>query len=146
MLTDLINNKKFWWLVFGVAGLIVLVLLIRWLSRIAPKKDLLSSINVNKNNLSYQESQYLLWADQLYGAMDGNGTDENAINAVMAQMKNSDDWNQLVKTYGVRKLTKGFGLITSNEGTLPANLRSELTESEMEKYVNVHLTKFGVKI
>lgn len=53
-------------------------------------------------NASYAEGQYKEWADQLYIAMKGAGTDEDTINAIMAKMKNDTDVLLLIDAFGVR--------------------------------------------
>ncbi len=146
MLNELLNNKKFWWVVIAVVGLIALILFIRWMSRIAPKKDPLAEIKIDESDLTYPIAQYTLWADQLFGAMDGAATDESSIAGVIKQIQTKTDWNQLVKSYGVRKLTNMFGWNTTYEGMLPGALRSEMKESEIEKNVNVYLRKIGVTV
>ena len=144
-MNELFKHKAFWVTAISIIVLIGVIMFVRWMSRIAPRKGLLDDIKVNPIELTFPMSQYTLFADQLFGAMDGTGTDERAIEAVMKQLQSRADWDQLVKTYGVRKLTH-FGFITTSNGTLPTNLRSELTSREMEKYVNVYLRNFGVSI
>ena len=58
--------------------------------------------SINYSNLSYTTDQYGVFAKKLYNAMDGVGTDEDAIWDTFKQMKNRDDLLFLIKTFGVR--------------------------------------------
>lgn len=51
---------------------------------------------------SYSDSQYNVYAQQLYTAMKGLGTDENAIYTVFRQMKNRVDILKLFAAFGTR--------------------------------------------
>ncbi|GHU85333.1 hypothetical protein FACS1894153_0340 [Bacteroidia bacterium] len=75
--------------------------------------------------------------------MDGAGTDEAAIIAVVKKMQTGDDWQQLVKAYGTRELITFWW--TSHKGTLPSALRSELGENDIQT-INNHLQLFGISI
>ena len=137
------EHKNFWRILFGILILVAIVLIVRFLQRIAPKKDPMSEIKINTSELSFPQSQYMLWADQLYSAMRGWGVSKNSIFAVIEQLRTKADWDQLVKTYGVRQI-KTWWWNTSN-GTLPASLRDELSTSSMDR-INRHLANFGVRI
>jgi len=52
--------------------------------------------------LSYSESQYKAFADKLYVAMKGVGTDTNAVYSVFNAMNNKADVLKLVTTFGLR--------------------------------------------
>jgi hypothetical protein len=51
---------------------------------------------------SYSDSQYRVFADQLYAAMKGWGTNEDAIYNVFRQMKSRVDVLKLIDIYGTR--------------------------------------------
>lgn len=52
--------------------------------------------------LSYSEIQFRLFADTLHSSMQGFGTDEDKINAVLSKMKNDLDFSELIKTFGMK--------------------------------------------
>jgi len=66
-------------------------------------QELVDNVEVNKNNLTYDLSKYNEFADSLYYAMKGIGTDEKTIYRTIQKLKTKDDWNMLIKVFGVRK-------------------------------------------
>ena len=86
---------------------------------------------------SYTATQYGIFADTLYAAMVdywySYGTDEDAIKSVMKQMLNDAD---------VLKLNQSFG--TRDGYSLAAWLRDELSDSDLQYYVNDPLARNGV--
>ena len=54
------------------------------------------------NGLSFSESQYKVFADTLYGAMKGLGTDTNAVYGVFNAMNTKADILKLVSAFGSR--------------------------------------------
>lgn len=72
---------------------------------------------------TYPLSQYSAFAQQLFVAMDGIGTDTFAIVAIFQKMRTNGDVIELIKAYGKRPLS--FGL-WSYDLTLPEALKSEL--------------------
>lgn len=81
--------------------------------------------SIDTGNLSYDISQYQSLANKLYTAMDGPGTDEDAVGTVFNQMQTRSDVLMLMKQFGVR-----------DGDDLSTWLTSELDNDEMEKYVN----------
>jgi hypothetical protein len=138
-----VRNKYFWWIIGGISTVVVLYVLIRMIVKYAPQSSITDDIKVEKSNLTFPEAQYPLFADQLFNAMDGAGTDEDAVVSVVLKMKNADDWNMLVKSYGTRTLQAFW--ITTHEGTLLSALRSELGASDIKK-INDHLATFNTNI
>ena len=63
-------------------------------------KDLDEDIVVNK--LSYPLSYYGIWAEDIYNAVEGMGTNEQAIFDVFNKVKNKDDVLQLISSFGVK--------------------------------------------
>ncbi|HBS86174.1 MAG TPA: hypothetical protein DEA97_06445 [Bacteroidales bacterium] len=92
----------------------------------------INKIDVDKGNLSYEKGEYYSMCSTLESAMDGTGTDEEAINSVIMRMQSQDDWNFLQKSFGVRKKDGGtfYADIT---GDLKMWLGDELDSSEMEE-------------
>lgn len=90
---------------------------------------------MNSNNLSYSDYQYKQWADSLFIAFNGWGTDENATYRILSYLKNQDDWLKLVVVYGK----------DDDDMRLPERLIYELDRKEQQK-VNQILGQFGVSI
>jgi hypothetical protein len=63
--------------------------------------DLEEDVEVNK--LSYPLSYYGIWAADIYNAVEGMGTNEQAIFDVFKKMKNKDDVLQLMTAFGVKE-------------------------------------------
>lgn len=103
-------------------------------------KELGKEINTSK--LSYTQSQYQTMSDSIYRAMNEAGTNWPTVLRVVKQIKNSDDWKQLVKTFGVKKSTSMW---SSFSGNLVEWLEDELDGSEMTEVSGI-LNKVGVTI
>lgn len=71
----------------------------------SPEKQHLDDLEdaVDDDKLSYPMAQYGLWADALFQAMDGWGTDEDAIFNVFSKMKTNNDLAQLQVSFGVKE-------------------------------------------
>src|SRR5690606_4840034 len=82
---------------------------------------------------TYTNAQYNGYADDLYIAMDGMGTDEDTIGTVFQKMQNDLDVIALNNAFGVRD---GYDLKTW--------LRGDLSPSDMNKYVNNILRQKGI--
>lgn len=78
---------------------------------------------IDKNNLSYPESQYDVFAQALFAAMDGWGTDTDAIFEVFRKMRTIDD---------VLQLQFAFSEVEDEDGTLAAWLHDDLSSSDIE--------------
>lgn len=135
------DKKVFTWTVCGVIMAFALVLLFLWLRK-KLKKDVTSTIVVNEANLTLPKTNYTLYANQLYTAMNGVGTDEETIYRVLGQLQSADDWYQLVKAFGTKKASSW---LSSFEGTLYDWLSDELNAKEMKK-VNGILANIGITI
>ncbi|MCL2413594.1 MAG: hypothetical protein FWC98_05615 [Bacteroidales bacterium] len=146
MVREFTRNKNFWLIVWAIVGVIALVMFIRWMSRIAPRRTIVDNIQVDRSQLSFPNAQYALWADQLHMAMNNLSTNRNAISAIMRQLRTRADWDQLVVTYGIRRIRRFWGMGTRNNGTLPSNLRADLNNNNIERHVNVYLRPLGVTI
>lgn len=66
--------------------------------------------------LSFSPAEYVLKADSLFAAMNGNGTDHATVLATLKSLKNPADWVALSKAFGMRENT--YGGFFGNEGTL----------------------------
>ena len=78
---------------------------------------------IDKNNLSYPESQYNVFAKSLFTAMNGWGTDFEAIVAVFKKMRTIDD---------VLMLQFAFSESEDENETLTEWLHGDLSSSDIE--------------
>jgi hypothetical protein len=102
----------------------------------AENKSYITAIQnkVDKNDLSYDGTEYRDMADQLFEAFNGPGTNDKLWREVFNRMKTDADVNQLIVAFGSRKPTTGgfsFGrkaetLAQWIAGDLSANQRKEL--------------------
>lgn len=103
--------------------------------------DISDSVNsrldnpVNSNNLTYNGAWYKNAADTLFAAMSGAGTDEDTIFGVIQQLVTQDDWNELVRKYGTRTLSRF--LQGDLSGTLQTHLRDDLSSSDIKELKNM---------
>jgi len=74
--------------------------------------------------------------------MDGAGTNEDIIFSVFNKIQTKDDYNQLIKSFGVRSSTSWT---SSFSGDLLAWLSDELSSSDVKKLNNI-LSKIGVSL
>lgn len=58
--------------------------------------------SIDKNELSYDNSVYLAFANAIHGAVKGFGTDEKTILDTFKQLKTNSDFKALVRAYAVR--------------------------------------------
>lgn len=97
---------------------------------------------VEKENLSYSNSEFQSMANQLFNAMNGAGTTTDVIYNVLGKLQTKDDYNMLVKTFGVRSSTSW---VSSFSGNLIVWLTDELSNAEIKKVNNI-LSRFGITI
>lgn len=90
----------------------------------------------------YTESQMKGFADKLFKAMDGQGTDEEQIKAVFKYMQNKADVLELIKAFGVREYEDG--LFVSYDYNLTEWLNEELDQADIQEYVNKPLKDAGI--
>lgn len=86
---------------------------------------------------TYTDSQYNSFADQLYFAMKGAGTDEDSVFSVMGKMKNDLDVIELERKYGLRPDMWG------NQYNLQQWLRGDLGSSDIQR-LNSLLSSKGI--
>lgn len=78
--------------------------------------------DITKSNLTITKTQAKTYADQLYTAMKGFGTDEDTIFTVFNRIETNDDLNLILSQFGIR----------DNE-TLPQWLIGDLSSSDRRK-------------
>lgn len=115
----------------------------------AEKADVKDEIkDLAKQNIkpSYSDSQYSTWANQLFAAMDGYGSDFSPIIRVFINMKNNADVLKLLAAYGIREISSGNWNPEPNfKGTLTAALTNQLNAKEIAE-INIALAKRAITI
>ncbi len=125
-------------------AIVVLVLLIVWgLRKVfgslkSPLQSLISKltadinkIKVDKSNLTHSNSEFSSFASTLEAAMNYTGTDEEAVFSVLREMNTQDDWNQMIKTFGIRKKINS-ALESDDLGDLKFWITDELSSSDRD--------------
>src|SRR6185369_6971550 len=90
---------------------------------------------------SYTASQFNQFADLLQAAMEGMGTDENAIYSVMDKMESKLDCLLLIKSFGIR-FYKEFAW-TGENYTLDQWFQNELSQGAIDD-INAGLQDKGI--
>lgn len=85
---------------------------------------------ITGGGLTYKESEYKQFADRLFNAMDGVGTNEQAIYDVFGKMKTKADVLKLIAVYGVK-----------DDETLSQWLYGDLSTSEIATVNNILSTQ-----
>jgi hypothetical protein len=89
--------------------------------------DELNSKESTKMTLS--KAQLLSMANKIHAAMDGWGTDEEAIIKAFRLLKNNADFAGLQAAYGVQKISSGrFSIEPDFTGNLTSSLSTELSD------------------
>ena len=137
----IVNKRIITYAGIGVAALVT-VLLIVWLYKRFFRKSAVDDLPVNVDNVTFSDAELKIMAGQLYTAMHGAGTDEKAIYRVLEKLKTKDDWNALVKAFGIKE---GGTWVSPFRGNLLDWLQDELSAKEMKR-VNEILNLIGVSI
>lgn len=124
----MINKKMLVYGGIGLALLIIVVIVAVWIRR--RKQNTVKDLPVNTANVSLHDSELKIMAGQLYTAMHGAGTDEKSIYRILEKLKTVDDWNALIKTFGIKEKGTWF---TPFRGNLLDWLQDELTSKELKK-------------
>jgi hypothetical protein len=133
------NVKTALWIVGSIVVAVITYYVIRWVrERLA---DPTTGVKVNTGNLTSGRADYELWASQLRTAMKGAGTDEDTIYRVLQNIHNQDDWNQLIKAFGVQE----GSWLSGFKGTLIDWLSNELSPAEKD-IANQILKPAGITI
>jgi len=116
---------------FGIFGFIVLLVAYYFGTRTGKSKAVAAAgdqlaKDISKTDLTYDLSQYTIFADRAYDAMYDFGTDEEALYVMFGKLRTNSDVLQLIKAFGVR------GDFIYKEG-LTKWLSSELNNIEIEK-------------
>ena len=96
----------------GTGGLLIFVALNRkkWIAAIKARRDRaiyeddLGILTGGGDKATYLDSQYIIFANSLYQAMNSSafdwGTDETTVGSIMYKMKNDIDVNKLITAFG----------------------------------------------
>lgn len=143
-LEDLSKNPMLliMWILILIVASFGVYKLIRFIIGKISEYNATSGFNVQKENLTFSISEYNSMANQLFNAMDGAGTNEDIIFSVFNKIQTKDDYNQLIKSFGVRSSTSWT---SSFSGDLLAWLSDELSSSDVKKLNNI-LSKIGVSL
>jgi hypothetical protein len=107
--------------------------------------DVNNDIKKSTEKPSYNGSQYRAFADSLFEAMSGMGTDEEEIFNVFRQMKNTLDVLLLTKAFDIRDYTDDkFIIFNIKAMNLNQWLSAELSTSN-KKELNKILSSKGIK-
>lgn len=134
----------------GVGTLAVGFILYRVIKRITdpaeriPPKPPVPEIPPAERKYTYPSEQYFEWADSLQQAFTGAFTDNDRVRTIMGYMKTKGDVVALISAYGRRVITTPFGW-DSSPMTLSQSITDEMSKSDIEKYVNVPLSRTGFK-
>lgn len=135
--------------VTGVGTLAVAFFAYRLVSKILnreqiPEKPPLPPIPPTERKYSYPSEQYLEWADALQKAFDGAFTDNDRVKSIMSYMKTKGDVLALINAYGRRVISTPY-FIDSDAMTLSQTITDEMSVKDIDKYVNVPLSRTGFK-
>lgn len=102
---------------------------------------------INPSALTYEVSQYKIFADEIFAAMDGLGTDNATILNVFKKMDTNSDVLQLIKSFGTRSASYSGGIanLGSFSGNLASQLSNELSAGEKDQ-INAALDAKGITI
>lgn len=137
-------------IITGVGTLAVGFILYRVIKRLTspeeriPPKPPIPEIPPAERKYSYSSEQYAEWADSLQQAFSGGGTDEDRVRTIMQYMKTKGDVVALISAYGRRVIGTGYGW-DSEPMTLSQVITDDMSKSDIEKYVNIPLSKTGFK-
>ena len=106
----------------------------------ASEVDKLNQNPATKATISKAQAQS--YAASLFAAMDGYGTDEDAIYSVFSNIKNDADYAMVFNAYGVREISSGAWNPSPNfKGTLSGALTDEMDAEEKQKLNNILAAK-----
>ncbi len=103
LLSNIDINKVIKYAIIIIAIIIGLRYFKKYLKR-RKNKQILSNLeqDINVRKISYPLSYYPLWANELFEAMDGAGTNEDVIYKIFGKLKTKDDVLQLITAFGVK--------------------------------------------
>lgn len=135
-----------------IAGYVAYRILKTYVVKTPQREEVQESYNELEvlNNSTYTKqkitkSQAEAYANVIHAAMDGYGTDEQAIYNVFWKLYNDADYLAVKNAYGIREVSSGTWNPEANfKGTLIGALTSELSAEEKKK-INDILRKKKIK-
>jgi hypothetical protein len=101
--------------------------------------------NLNQNPVTratITKAQAASFASSIHAALDGYGTDENAIFSIFRYLKNNADFAEVANAYGTREVSSGrFNPEPNFKGSMSAALTNELSSSEKAKINKILASK-----
>lgn len=133
--------------IFIVIGIIIVMYLWKKLKQAytAVKDEITNVVDnpVDSSKLTHPDNWYKTSAEAMFIAMNGWGTDIDAITTVIVNLANQDDWNELSRRYGTRTLEHfGYSDVTGN---LANHLQYELDQYEKQN-LNFHLRNRNIAV
>lgn len=118
----------------GLFGFLVLIVAYYFGSRTGKAKAVAAdgdqiAKDITVSDLTYDLSQYQIFADRCYDAMYDLGTDEEALYVVFGKMRNNSDVLKLIQVFGQR----GNIIFQGGAKSLAEWLSSDLTNGELDK-------------
>lgn len=104
--------------------------------------ETVNGLPIDTANISLSTADVNLIAQQLYDAMDGWGTDEDAIMSVLDRISTKDDLLAVMKRFGTPKYTPPMSFSGDYIG-LTGWLKAELRGSDLTHVRNIFLN-FGI--
>ncbi len=101
---------------------------------------------IQKENLSITTSDAALYANTLYGAMLGFGTDEKTIYSTLDKITTKDDMLLVIKSFGMKQYLWGTrAALIGQDYNLVGWLRFELSDSEIAQ-IKPKFDKWGIPL
>lgn len=128
-------EKNISWLIIAVLGALVLASsrFNEWFANFSGVSSKTTGGATIEDNIAER------YAEQLYNAMAGMGTDEGAIDSVFRKLSNRADYNKVYNAFGKRQYSQTFGNVgdpvSSSRYDLTQWLAYELTTEERERLI-----------
>lgn len=131
----MIKLDKNKYITYAIVALIVLIIVLIVKKKFFTKTQNEKTIDnvqkdINQNDLSYNDSQYSIWADSLYSAMNNLGTDTKTVFLIFSKMQTMSDVLKVIEAFGERRGT--FSWIAGKE-TLPEWIGADLSSNEINE-------------
>ena len=93
---------------YSIFIIVLIIIAFRYVKKYLKKRKNQQIINeldkdINVRELTYPLSYYPLWANELYEAMDGAGTNEDVIFKIFGKLQTKHDVLQLITAFGVKE-------------------------------------------